>query len=312
MIEDKNLKGHAALFIAYVIFGLNTPISKVVLTDGEVSAVALTFYRFAGAAALFWVSSLFTKRERICPRDFFLLMGAALFGILINQMLFIVGLSLTSPIDASVITTLAPVLTMILAAFFLKEPITWKKVTGVFVGAAGALLLILNSNAIHHGSSTMAGNLLCILSSLSFAIYLTAFKKLINRYSAVSSMKWMFLFATVFSIPFCWHDVAAVDYVHLPPGIFLNIGYVVVMATFVSYLFIPVGQKFLRPTVLSMYNYLQPIVSSLFAVALGIDVFGWTKGLASLLIFLGVYIVTQSKSRAQIETEKKLKNGGEI
>jgi drug/metabolite transporter (DMT)-like permease len=121
-------------------------------------------------------------------------------------------------------------------------------------------------------------------------------------------MKWMFLFATIFSLPFCWRDVAAVDYVRMPVGICLNIGYVVVLATFVSYLFIPIGQKCLRPTVLSMYNYLQPIVSSLFAVALGIDVFGYTKGLASFLVFLGVYIVTQSKSRAQLEAEKKLKN----
>jgi drug/metabolite transporter (DMT)-like permease len=305
MTEDKNLKGHAALFIAYIIFGLNTPVSKVVLTDGEVSAVALTFYRFAGAAVLFWLSSLFTKKEKIGSRDFFLLMAASVFGILINQMLFVIGLSMTSPIDASVITTLVPVLTMILAAFFLKEPITWKKITGVFLGAAGALLLILNSNAVHHGSSTITGNLLCISSCFSFAVYLTAFKKLISKYSAVSSMKWMFLFATVFSIPFCWQDVVAVNYVRLPLGIFLNIGYVVVMATFVSYLFIPVGQKVLRPTVLSMYNYLQPIVSSLFAVALGIDVFGWTKGFASLLVFLGVYIVTQSKSRAQLDAEKK-------
>jgi drug/metabolite transporter (DMT)-like permease len=283
-----------------------------VLTDGEVSAVALTFYRFAGAATLFWICSLFTKREKICLRDFFLLMAASVFGILINQMLFVVGLSVTSPIDASVITTLVPVLTMILAAFFLKEPITWKKVAGVFLGAAGALLLILNSNAVHHGNSTVAGNLLCILSCFSFAIYLTAFKKLITRYSAISSMKWMFLFSTIFSIPFCWHDVATVDYVHLPPGIYLNIGYVVALATFVSYLLIPIGQKFLRPTVISMYNYLQPIVSSLLAVAIGIDVFGWTKGLAAFLVFLGVYIVTQSKSRAQIEAEKKLKHKEEV
>ncbi|MDR3340084.1 MAG: DMT family transporter, partial [Candidatus Symbiothrix sp.] len=195
-MQDKNFKGHAALFVAYIIFGLNTPISKAVLIDEEVSALALTFFRFAGAALLFWLVSLFVKKEKIRAKDIFWLFIASLFGILFNQLSFIVGLSLTSPIDASVITTTSPLLTMMLAAFFLKEPITWKKAIGVFVGAAGALLLVLNSQAVHHGNASAAGNLLCILSSLSFAIYLTAFKTLINRYSAVSSMKWMFLFAS--------------------------------------------------------------------------------------------------------------------
>jgi drug/metabolite transporter (DMT)-like permease len=306
-MEDKNMKGHLALFVAYVIFGLNTPVSKIVLMHGEVSAMALTFYRFAGAAVLFWLASLFIKKTHVPFADILLFMGASLFGILINQMSFVVGLSLTSPIDASVITTLAPILTMILAAFFLKEPITWKKVTGVFIGAAGALLLVLNSNAVGHGheNTSVEGNLLCILSCLSFAIYLTAFKTLINRHGAITSMKWMFLFATIFASPFCARDVLSVNYAEMPTDIYLNIAYVVVLATFVSYLLIPIGQKRLRPTVVSMYNYLQPIISSLVAVILGMDIFGWTKGAASLLVFLGVYIVTQSKSRAQIEAEKQ-------
>jgi drug/metabolite transporter (DMT)-like permease len=306
-MEDKNFKGHAALFAAYLIFGINTPISKVVLQSEEISAMSLTFYRFAGALALFWMVSLFTKKEHVPFRDIFFLLVASLFGILLNQMLFIIGLSLTSPIDASIITTLSPVLTMILAALFLKEPITWKKVVGVFLGGTGALLLIMNSHTVGQGNTSLTGNLLCISSSLSFAIYLTAFKKLISRYSPITAMKWMFLFATILSTPFCWNDIVAVNYAAIPTDLYLGIAFVVGFATFLSYLFIPIGQKVLRPTVLSMYNYLQPIVSSLLAVAMGMDVFGWTKGAASALVFLGVYIVTQSKSRAQIEAEKQQK-----
>jgi drug/metabolite transporter (DMT)-like permease len=304
-MEDKNFKGHAALFAAYIIFGLNTPISKAVLLEGETSAMALTFFRFAGAAALFWILSVFVKKEHVGRRDIFLLFVASLFGILFNQMSFIIGLSLTSPIDASVITTMSPILTMILAAFFLREPITGKKILGVLVGAAGAILLIYSSDIVHHSSASVEGNLLCILSSFSFAIYLTAFKKLIVRYSPATSMKWMFLFSTICSLPFCWRDVSAINYAALPMDIYFRIIYVVAFATFLSYLFIPVGQKYLRPTVVSMYNYLQPLVSSLLAVALGMDAFGWTKGAASLLVFLGVYIVTQSKSRAQMEAKQR-------
>jgi drug/metabolite transporter (DMT)-like permease len=303
-MEDKNFKGHAALLIAYIIFGLNTPITKAILTHGEISAMALTFYRFAGAAALFWLASLFTVKEHVNIRDIILLSLASLFAIFINQMSFIIGLSTTSPINASVITTLVPVMTMIFAAFFLKEPITWKKVIGVLVGAFGALLLIFNGNMALHNTATIKGDLLCMLSCFAFAIYLAAFKKPIVRYSAVTSMKWMFLFAAVCSFPFCRRDISTIDYSTVSADIYLNIAYVVVMATFVSYLLIPVGQKLLRPTIVSMYNYLQPLVSSFVAVILGMDTFGWIKSIAALLIFSGVYIVTQSKSRAQMEKEK--------
>ncbi|MDR2139966.1 MAG: DMT family transporter [Tannerella sp.] len=304
-MEDKNLKGHAALFTAYLIFGLNTPVSKAVLADGNTSPLALTFFRFAGAATLFWIASLFVKREKVCRRDLFLFFVASMFGILINQMAFIVGLSMASPIDASVITTMVPILTMLLAALFLGEPITWKKAGGVLVGAAGALLLIFNGNPLLSGSANRTGDWLCVLSCTSFALYLTAFKKLILRYSAVTSMKWMFLYATVVSLPFCRRDIASVPWAALSPDGVIRIAYVVVAATFIAYLLIPPGQKSLRPTVVSMYNYLQPIVASAVAVATGMDAFGWSKGIASLLVFFGVYLVTQSKSRAQLEAERQ-------
>ncbi|MDR1338670.1 MAG: DMT family transporter [Prevotellaceae bacterium] len=302
-MEDKNFKGHASLLVTYIVFGLNTPISKAILADGDISAMALTFYRFAGAAALFWLASLFVGREHVSLRDFVMLSLASLFAIFINQMSFIAGLSMTSPVDASVITTLVPVMTMLFAALFIREPITWKKVAGVMIGALGALLLILNGNMVSHNSASMEGNLLCMLSCLAFAVYLTAFKQLIVRYSAITSMKWMFLSATVCSFPFCRHDIMAVNYSAMPADVYFRIAYIVVLATFLSYLLIPVGQKLLRPTIVSMYNYIQPLVSSFVAVILGMDTFGWVKSLAALLIFLGVYVVTQSKSRAQMERE---------
>ena len=303
-MENKSFKGHAFLFVAYIIFGLNTPIAKAVLMQGEVSAISLTFYRMAGAAILFWIASLFAKKETVNPRDIFMLFLASMFGILINQLCFITGLSLTSPIDASVITTIAPILTMILAAFFLKEPITWKKVIGVLIGASGALLLIFNSETSNRGETNTIGNLLCLASVTSFVLYLTAFKKLITRYSAVTSMKWMFLFATICSLPICWGDVSRVDYANISAGMYLRIIYVVALATFLAYMFLPIGQKSLRPTIVSMYNYLQPIVASIVALILGMDVFGWIKGSATVLVFLGVYIVTRSKSYAQIAGKK--------
>jgi len=307
-MQDRNFKGHAALFVAYIIFGLNTPIAKNVLEHKELfSAMAVAFYRIGGAAIFFGTLSLFTKKESVPLRDLFLLLGASLFGIFINQMTFIVGLSHTSPINAAVITTTAPMMTMLLAAFFLKEPITWKKAMGVLIGAAGALLLIYTGISTNRHNTTLLGSMLCLLSTLSFAIYLSAFKKVILKYSAVTVMKWMYFFAAICCLPFCWKDIVKVNYAGIPANIYLQVLYVVALATFFAYLLIPVGQKFLRPTIVSMYNYIQPIVSSLVAVAIGMDQFGWVKGSATALVFLGVYIVTTSKSYAQLMEEREVK-----
>ncbi len=290
------------MVVAYTVFGLNIPAVKSVIGVAGITALSVTFYRMAGAAVLFWIASIFAKRQHVPLRDIGMMFIASLFCIFLNQLPFIVGVSLTSPIDAGVVTTTGPMLTMVLAALFLREPITWMKAGGVAVGAAGALLLILGGGAAAgRGGASVEGDLLCVASCLSFAIYLTAFKRLFTTYSPVTLMRWMFLFAALLSLPVCVGDVVAVDYSSLGWEVWATVGFIVCGATFLTFFLLPVGQRYLRPTVLSMYNYLQPTVASLVAVAAGMDTFGVTKGLATLLVFAGVWIVTRSKSRAQIE-----------
>ncbi len=118
-------------------------------------------------------------------------------------------------------------------------------------------------------------------------------------------MRWMFLFAALLSLPICWKDVAAVDYAAIGWQTWATLAFIVGGATFLTFFLLPVGQRYLRPTVLSMYNYLQPAVAAAVAVALGMDTFGVTKGLATLLVFAGVWIVTRSRSRADLEAAKK-------
>lgn len=305
-MHTENYKGHLAMFTVNVIFGLNNPISKMVMEDGNVSAISLSLMRFIGAAALFWLVSLFTKREKVAPKDLLLIFFASLFAIQLNQMLFIKGLSMTSPVDASIMATLTPIITMLLAALFLREPITWKKTGGVILGLLGALLVITGGRFKITGN--MAGNLLCLGSSLAFAFYLTLFKRIIIRYSPVTLMKWMFLFALVCTMPIFWKDLAAVNVRIMSNDIIMGIAYVLLLATFTSYLLIPIGQKNLRPTIVSMYNYLQPLVAALVAVMVFQDTFRWTNGAAALLIFLGVWLTTRSKSRAQVEAERSLRS----
>lgn len=301
-MNDKNYRGHLAMLTANVIWGLNAPIGKAVLDSG-ITALSLTTFRMVGGAAAFWFASLFARKEQVRHEDMLWLFFAALLGVVLNQGSFIFGLSLTSPINASIVTTTSPIIVMIVAAIYLKEPVTGKKVAGIFIGALGALLLILGSRtgAVPSKGGNVLGDLLCLSAQLSFALYLVLFKKLISRYSTFTTMKWMFTYASICFIPFSYKDVSVLRFTEIAPSTYGGIVFVVLGATFFSYICVVTGQKLLRPTLVSMYNYVQPIVASVLAVAMGLDSFGWTKAAAILLVFTGVYVVTQSKSKAQLD-----------
>ena len=309
-MKQKNYTGHLCMLLASVAWGLMAPIGKAVMTT-EITALSLATFRMVGGALCFWIASLFIKHEEVKPHDLMLLFFAALFAVVFNQGTYIFGLSLTSPIDASIITTTAPIATLILAAIFLHEPITGKKIGGVFLGAIGALIMILGSNAATGGNNSNAlGDLLCFTAQVSFAAYLTFFKGLPVKYHPVTCMKWMFTYAAICFIPFSYSEVSVIPFAEVEWKTWGEVAFVVVCSTFMSFLLLMTAQKVLRPTVLSMYNYMQPIVASVVSVIMGIGTFGWMKGLAVALVFSGVYLVTQSKSRAQMlkEMEEKSRN----
>ncbi|MDR1415743.1 MAG: DMT family transporter [Odoribacteraceae bacterium] len=302
--------GHAAIFVTNILFGLNISISKTLLSDW-ISPAGLTFARMAFGAAAFWTLSLFVKRERVTGGDMLILFICALLGIAVNQTFFVFGLERTSPIDAGLIATLNPMLVMLIAAVILREPITWKKAGGVLVGASGALLIIWQSATTHGGDegASLAGNLFCLLSVVSYCIYLVISRPVAQRYSPVTLMKWMFLFAAAMLLPFSIGelDKAPILSAEATWTAILSLLYVLAGATFLAYLLIPVALKRIRPTTISMYNYLQPIVAGIAAIIIGQSILTWDKPVATILIFAGVYLVTQSKSRADVEREKAMK-----
>ena len=298
-------KGHIAILIVNIIFGLNIPIAKEVLGTGGIDPLALTYFRVIGATLVFWFASIFIKSEKLTKKDYLLLSLCSIFGVSLNQTSFIVGLNTTSPIDASLIITLTPIITMLISAAYLKEPITSKKFIGVLIGCLGAVVLILNSRYFNTGGSrSWLGNMLCLLSCISYASYLVFFRDFIKTKHPVTLMKWMFLFSIIILTPITAPAAVAVDFSSIPPAIFFRILYIVLMATFLTYLLIPIGQKTLRPTTLTMYNYIQPIIAAIVAIVVGQDIFGWDKAISAVLVFIGVYIVTKSKSRDQLEIEK--------
>ncbi len=303
-MKNKHYTGHVCMLVASIAWGLMSPIGKDIMSS-DVTPLALATFRMLGGAACFWTASLFTKHEEVKPYDLMMLFFAALFAIVFNQGMFIFGLSLTSPINASIITTLAPIVTMILAALYLREPVTGKKVGGVFLGALGALILIVGSTSQSPQGSSIWGDVMCFIAQVSFAAYLTFFKNLVTNYHPITCMKWMFTYAAICFIPFSYHEVSTLSFEQLSAGTWIEIAFVVIGATFFTFLLMMTAQKILRPTVLSMYNYTQPIVASIVSVAIGIGTFGWLKGVAVLLVFSGVYMVTQSKSRTQMQQEEK-------
>jgi drug/metabolite transporter (DMT)-like permease len=304
----KHIKAHICMFASCLMWGLMSPIGKEAMLHG-ITGLDLVAFRVVGGAALFWITSLFTKREEVPSHDLMMLFFAALLGLVFNQCCFTIGLSLTSPINASIVTTTLPIITMVLAAIFLHEPVTSKKVMGIFFGAIGALLLILGSaTAANDKAGDIRGDMLCLIAQLSFACYLAIFKHLIQKYSVITLEKWMFTYAAIIIIPFSYRSVSAIPWQQISTVTWLEVGFVVFCATYLAYIMVMVGQKLLRPTVVSMYNYVQPIVACIVSVIAGLGIFGWGQGIAVIMVFSGVYLVTKSKSRADMLKENAEKS----
>lgn len=299
-------KGHASMLGANTMWGLMSPISKIIMTGSAITPLVVTDLRIGGAMVLFWIMSLFQNPEHVNHKDLITLFFASLFAIVFNQGCFIFGVSLTSPGDASIITTSMPLWAMILAAFILKEPITGKKVLGIAFGAGGALLLILGSGqntqiSPINGNMAIWGDLLVLFAQLSYALYIVLYKDFVNKYSLVTIMKWMFTYSFILILPFSANDLVDAHWSDLRLTEIVGLAFIVIGATFISYMFIVVGQKRLRPTVAGMYNYIQPLVACIVAVCWGIDSCNFTKIIAVFLIFGGVYLVTSSRSRIELE-----------
>jgi drug/metabolite transporter (DMT)-like permease len=288
------------MFGACAGWGLMAPVGKEAMTHGFDGITMVTF-RVAGACLLFWLASLFAKKEQVPLRDKIQFIGAAVFGLVCNQCCYTIGLSLTSPINASIVTTSMPIFAMLLAALILKEPITGKKALGVLMGCSGALILILTSAA--HASDKVGdirGDLLALFAQFSFALYLSLFNPLIRRYNVFTVNKYMFSWATVMLLPFTVSHVNDVVSRPMPVQTWWEVAYVVCIGTFFCYILTMVGQRTLRPTVVSVYNYVQPIVSVAASLLMGIGVLKVTHAVAVVLVFSGVWLVTKSKSRRDI------------
>lgn len=285
------------MLCAGTCWGLMAPIGKNAMLNG-IDGIDLVSFRVLGGALLFWLTSLFTKKEHVPVKDILLLGCAGLFALVFNQCSYTIGLNLTSPSNSSIMTTSMPIFAMVLSFFILKEPITWQKAGGVLLGCTGAVIIITTSATAGNAKvGNIWGDLLCMSAQLSFALYLSLFKPLIQKYSLFTVNKWMFTWATLIIWPFTLGHVSNIDFASVPMSTWWETGFVVFFGTYISYICMMVGQQTLRPTVVSVYNYMQPLVSVSVSVAVGLAVFKTSQALAAILVFSGVWFVVKSKSK---------------
>jgi len=300
-------KGFLFAFLAALIYGVTFTIAKDVMKI-YIPSFAFVLMRVSGAMAVFWLLSFFLPKEKIDRKDYRKFFMAALFGIAINMMSFLTGLSYTSPISASVLMITAPIFVLLFSFLFLKNPITKYKILGVLLGMAGATYLILNGKTGElHGSNPRLGNFLVALNAMSYALYLILAKPILNKYSPITFAKWLYTFGFILILPFSLKEFLSLNWQTIPLDIHLKITFVVLFSTVLTYLFNLIALKSLKPTTMSVFIYLQPLIASIFAIFVGADRLNSVKIISAALIILGVYLVSTKSNKNNDSIDDRLR-----
>ena len=295
---DKRTLALLAAIGATTIYGLNHTIMKVIMPD-YIGPYGLVLLRVISASILFGVLSLFYPTEKIDKQDYLRILTATAFGMCLNMVFFIKGLSLSTPINSSVIITIMPIIVLLLSAVFLSEKITWLKLFGIIFGFAGAITLVLYGSAFTKNAPNIPlGNAMMLINAFSYGAYLVILKPITKKYKVITLMKWMFPFGVLMNLPFGTQELLAVQWLELPWDALWRITYVLLFTTFLAYLLNMYALREVPPTTIGVLTYVQPIIAILYATFTGNDRIDEVKTLATLLVFLGVYLVTKKRKKA--------------
>lgn len=283
-----------AAMLVSIIYGVTFTIAKDVMPE-FIEPFGFILLRVGGSVLLFWMVSFFGPKEKIAKSDFPRIIAAAFFGVALNMLTFFKGLSYTSPIMGAVLMVTTPMIVLILSAIIMKERMMKRKVFGIILGLAGTVSLILYGKSMINAPNEMLGNLLVFINAISYGFYLIIVKKLMDKYNAFTFVKWIYTFGFIMVLPFGWSEFDAVNWSLVPTDIYWKIGFVVVFSTFLTYLLNLLSMRELKPTTVAVFIYLQPLFATIFAISLGKDDLSWVKIGSAILIFVGVYLVTQKK-----------------
>ena len=292
-------KAHFALLGANLIYGANYIIAKGIMPE-KINPNAFVFIRLACCVILFWTIKFFFIKENVERKDFLRLILCGLLGAAANMLFFFHGINLTSPVDASIIMTVTPVIVLIFSFFILKERITKNKLIGITIAGIGAVFLIIYGSKAT-GTSSFIGNLFVFLNATSYGLYLVIAKTLMKKYNAITVISWMFLFGLIFVAPLTITDFVNTNFEAFTTNTYLVIGYVVLFTTFLAYLFNVYALNHVMPSVTSSYIYLQPVISfimvSIYAYVLMQDAYAQdidlVKILSCIMVIIGVYIISK-------------------
>ena len=296
---NKRLLAIFAATIASAIYGINHTVAKGVMPV-FIEPFGFIFLRVFGAAILFWLISFAGPREKIATSDWPRIFGCAVSGMVINMLFFFKGLSLSTPINSSVIVTLSPVMVLILASILIKERITLLKTAGIIIGLTGALVLVLfSAESRSNAPNIPLGNILFMVNALSYGLYLILVKPLTSKYHPFTLMKWLFSIGVLINFPITIGGFIDVDWENLPFEAIWKMAFVVLGTTFTTYLLNVFALKQLSASTISAFIYLQPLIAIIYAVATGADNLTPVKVIAGILVFIGVYLVTKKKTEVR-------------
>lgn len=287
-------------FLAALIYGVSFTVAKEVMPV-YVKPYGFIILRVLGATILFWIASIFVVKEKIERQDFFRIFLAAIFGAALNMLTFFKGLSLTTPINASVMMLTTPILVLLLSTIILKEKVTFLKIFGIFVGLTGAFVLIVYGESIGSSKDVFLGNFLVFVNATAYSLYLIIVKRLTDKYHPLTFVRWLYLFGLIIVLPFGFSELQEIQWQEMPINIYYKVGFIIVFTTFLTYLFNLFALTKLKPTTLSVFIYLQPVLASMYALFTNSDSLNMVQILATLLIFGGVYLVTKSNTPKQIK-----------
>ncbi|MDH3323123.1 MAG: DMT family transporter [Flavobacteriaceae bacterium] len=286
-------------FAAAIIYGISFTVAKEVMPL-YIKPYGFILLRVLGATIVFWIVGSFMTKEKISPKDFLRIFIASIFGITLNMLAFFKGLSLTTPISASVIMVISPILVLTFATIFLKEKATKRKLTGIFIGMFGAILLIAYGRDQVSATNASLGNLLVFVNASSYAMYLILIKNLTKKYHPLTLAKWLYLFGLIMVMPFGLPEFNEIAWSTLPGSAIYKMGFVVIFTTVLTYMFNLFAIRKLKPTTLSIFIYLQPVIASVYALIVGSDHIDALKIIATILIFIGVFLVTRKPKEENI------------
>ena len=293
---DKRTLGFLAALGATIIYGLNHTIAKNVMPT-YITPFGFILLRVLGAAILFWLVSFLIKPEKIQKKDWPRLIACSFLGMVINMLAFFKGLELSTPVNSSVIITISPIIVFIFSAILLKEKIQFLKTIGIISGFIGAVILVLyTSKTGINAPNIPLGNVLFIVNSFAYGLYLVLVKPLIEKYNIITLLKWLFLLAVFLNLPVTFNEFVSVKWADLPiKDAVLPMLFVVVGTTFCTYLFNAYALRTLSPSTVSSFIYLQPIVGIVYAVSTKSDTLSLVSVTGMILIFIGIYLVTKKK-----------------